>query len=216
MPESHVPPFGGNINFNAQHAPIGAYFSFTCGRAGSRSGIAMQNARPNSDLYIGVKTGDRKSDSPIQCLPFFQPGADDADSRLVPYAERQIERHYGWASDRWVTPEFEFAIYSPFGEIIEPEKYHPSMSRVCLLPAVLATLTIDNSAGTETKTGLFAMNFNQRGAHLLTEQQGWRGKSARASRWAEMSAYRRRLIPSAAFRPKKSPLLSCATIRRKD
>jgi hypothetical protein len=155
---------------------MGACFSFTCGALGSRGGFALQNARPNQDLFIGVKNGDRKSDSPIVALPFYHAAATvDPVDRLLSRPET-IKRHYGWATDSWSTPEFEFTIYSPFGEIVEPDKYHPSMSRVCLLPAVLAALTIDNSTGTETKTGIFAINFNQPGARLLPEQQGWRGK----------------------------------------
>ena len=27
---------GGNINFNAQHSPMGAFMSFTCGHFGTR------------------------------------------------------------------------------------------------------------------------------------------------------------------------------------
>lgn len=155
---------------------MGAFFAFMCGRFGARGGFSLQNARPNQDIFIGIKDGDRKSHSPLVCLPFYQPAADDVSGSIVAANPQQIRRHYGWATDHWAAGDLQFTIYSPFGELVEPDKYHPSMSRVCLLPAVLASVTIDNSAGTETKTGIFAINFNQSGARLLAEQQGWHGK----------------------------------------
>ncbi len=199
MPDPTVPPFPGNIAFNAQHSPMGAFFSFTCGHFGTPGGLGSQIGRPaNQDLYIGVKEGDRKSGAPLKCLPFYEnpiydtappktkqagrgfvsggSAAPTQEGALLAYRADQLERHYGWATDRWVTPDFEFAIYTPFGSIVDPEQYHPSMSRVCLLPAVLASLTIDNTGGSSTKTGVFAINFNEPGARLLPEQHGWRGK----------------------------------------
>src|SRR5687767_3954898 len=50
------------------------------------------------------------------------------------------------------------------------------MSRVCLMPAILATLTIDNTHGSTPKTGVFGLRFNEPGVRMLNEQHGWRGK----------------------------------------
>lgn len=155
---------------------MGAFFAFMCGRFGARGGFSLQNTRPNQDIFIGIKDGDRKSNSPLVCLPFYQPAAEDVSGTIVAANPQQIRRHYGWATDHWAAGDLRFAIYSPFGELVEPDKYHPSMLRVCLLPAVLASVTIDNSTGTETKTGIFAINFNQSGARLFAEQQGWHGR----------------------------------------
>ncbi len=176
MLDSNLPPFRGNINFNAQHAPMGAYWNFTCGHFGTRGGFALQSADPgNQDIFIGVKRGPRDSTAPLVCLPFFDP-ADKQTERLKTYAGDQIKRRYGWATDRWTTPDIDFTIYSPFGGIVDPTETHPSMSRVCLMPAVLASFTIDNSGGTEPKTGVFALKFHEPGLWLLNEQHGWRGK----------------------------------------
>src|SRR5436190_17943081 len=72
MPE-RIPPFSGNLNFNAQHAPIGAFCSFTLGHFGTGGGIGVEIGRPAShDIYIGVKDGDRSSKSPLRCLPFYK------------------------------------------------------------------------------------------------------------------------------------------------
>jgi len=55
-----IPPFPGNISFNAQHAPMGAFMSFTCGNFGTRGGIAAQLGKPaGQDLFIGIKEGGR-------------------------------------------------------------------------------------------------------------------------------------------------------------
>ena len=73
---SLVPPFHGEISFNAQHAPAGAFFSFTCGHFGTRGGFGLQIGKPgNQDLYIGVKDGDRFSDAPLRVLPFYEGAA---------------------------------------------------------------------------------------------------------------------------------------------
>src|SRR3954451_22885666 len=68
-----VPPFAGNINFNAQHSPTGAFMSFTCGHFGSGGGIGVEIGRPaDQNLIVGVKSGGRASKSPIVCLPFLR------------------------------------------------------------------------------------------------------------------------------------------------
>jgi xylan 1,4-beta-xylosidase len=73
LPDPTVPAFHGNISFNAQHSPMGAFFSFTCGHFGTRGGMGVQLGRPaDQDIYIGVKQGDRSADAPLVCLPFFQ------------------------------------------------------------------------------------------------------------------------------------------------
>ena len=68
-----VPAFLGNINFNAQHAPVGAFMSFTCGHFGSGGGIGLEIGKPaNQNIYVGVKQGGRRSPSAIRCLPFMR------------------------------------------------------------------------------------------------------------------------------------------------
>src|SRR5262249_60802214 len=68
-----VPAFPGKINFNAQHAPIGAFMSFTCGHFGTGGGIGLEIGKPaNQNIYIGVKNGTRRSPAAIRCLPFMR------------------------------------------------------------------------------------------------------------------------------------------------
>jgi xylan 1,4-beta-xylosidase len=191
MTRSTVQPFAGNINFNAQHSPMGAFMSFTCGHFATRGGIGVQIGKPaNQDLYIGVKEGDRFADAPLKCLPFYHdaksgaataaafqveqagPAELQTQPKLVSYALENITRHYGWATDRWTTPDFSFTVYTPFGPIPDPAiADHRSLANA-LRPAVVAELEIDNTNGTSTKTAIFAMNFNEPGWRPLKQTAG--------------------------------------------
>lgn len=180
-----VPRFEGNINFNAQHAPMGAFMSFTCGHFGTGGGIGLEIGRPaNQNLFIGVKRGDRRSRESIKCLPFARnasPAASAADYQVEQahvaapsvsfYSKDEISRHYGWATDAWATPDFTFTLHTPFGPIPEPTADSDGV-RLSLLPAIIGTLTVDNRSGTETKTAVFAIDFIDPGARLLHSDDG--------------------------------------------
>src|SRR4051812_39526052 len=190
--------FVGNINFNAQHAPTGAFMSFTCGHFGSGGGIGVEVGKPaDQNLFIGVKSGDRKSPSPVRCLPFLrmaQQGAGSADYQVEhaaaaavvaqlfqPYKQEQIARHYGWATDAWVPPDFTFSIYTPFSAIPDPATAAHESLRSALLPAVIATMRIDNRDGATMKTAMFAIDFLKPGARVLDDDGGAIGFAWRRS-----------------------------------
>ncbi len=185
-PTMTIPAFHGNIDFNAQHSPIGAFMSFTCGSFGKRGGFGFQIGKPgNQDIYIGLKDGDRFSDSPLKCLPFYQgaeskaadaflveqagPAEQNVKPKITAYQKDQIKRHYGWATDRWATADFDFAIYTPFFPMPEPKDGYAMMFSI--IPAVIAELTIDNTAGKSPKTAFFALGFSEPGARLFNPQQ---------------------------------------------
>jgi hypothetical protein len=163
---------------------MGAFASFTCGTFGSRGGMAAQVGRPGGqDLYIGVKDGSRFDGGPIRCLPFFRSatvgGAGAADFQVeqanagpveqhvahgvIALSANEVTRHYGWATDRWVTEGFTFTVYTPFGEIPDPSRADPARMRDALCPAVVAELEVDNTRGLRPRTAVFAMNFNEPG-----------------------------------------------------
>ncbi len=176
-------PFAGNISFNAQHSPMGAFMSFTCGNFGTRGGVGLQIGQPgNQDIYIGVKDGGRKSDSAPRCLPFYQGDARDATAAFLveagpeqqnlkekaqAFRAEQIKRFYGWGTDRWQTDELGFSIHTPFGAIPDPQTATPRHLRDALLPAITARLTLDNRKGGGTKTAFFALHFHDPGARPL-------------------------------------------------
>ena len=175
-------PFSGNISFNAQHSPMGAFMSFTCGNFGTRGGVAAQIGKPgNQDLYVGVKDGSRFEEAPLRCLPFFAstsgggagaadymveqagPAEQNVSARVKGYSRGQIERRYGWGTDEWGTDDFSFSLFTPFGEIPDPTTATPTEMRDALLPAVVAELTVDNTTGSRTVTAFVAINFNEPG-----------------------------------------------------
>jgi hypothetical protein len=178
----NLPPFPGNISFNAQHSPMGAFMSFTCGHFGTRGGLAAQIGGPGShDVFVGIKDGSRFDAKPLKSLPFFArtagggagaadyaveqsgPAEQNVAPRVVAYSKEQIKRQYGWSTDRWTTNDFAFSIYTPFGEIPDPVTTEPREMRDALLPAIVAELEVDNTRGTRTKTAYFAINFNAPG-----------------------------------------------------
>jgi hypothetical protein len=184
MKPTHVPtpptPFRGNLDFNAQHSPMGAFMSFTCGHFNNRGGIGVQIGKPaDQDLYIGVKPGGRFSKSSVKCLPFFRgsdtkggsaflveqagPAEQAHQAKVVAYKANQIQRQYCWATDKWITKDFEFTIHTPFGEIPNPATANQTDLRAALLPGVVAELTVDNTKGTSPKCAFFATNFNEAG-----------------------------------------------------
>lgn len=203
MPNQPTPspltPFRGNVSFNAQHSPMGAFMSFTCGHFGTRGGVAAQIGKPgNQDLFIGVKEGERSADVPLKCLPFFRttrnggagaadfqveqaagPAEQNAAPKVIAYGKEQIRRSYGWATDRWQTDDFTFTVYTPFGEIPDPAKAETRQMRDALLPAVIAELEVDNTKGSKPKVAFFATNFNEPGWHAIDAGEQLRGFAQR-------------------------------------
>ncbi|MGE5486649.1 MAG: glycoside hydrolase family 52 protein [bacterium] len=182
-------PLSCYTGFNAQHSPMGAFMSFTCGNIGTRGGIGLQIGQPgDQELYIGLKDGDRYSAESIRALPFYV-GADNraADAFLVeqagpseknvrpdvvPFRQDEVERRYGWCTDEWRAPGMAFKIYTPFASIPNPDEASEKEMREALLPAVVALLEIDNTGGTAPKTGVFAVSHARSGTHVLDEDLG--------------------------------------------
>ncbi|MGE5612241.1 MAG: glycoside hydrolase family 52 protein [Bacillota bacterium] len=177
-----LPPFSGNISFNAQHSPMGAFMTFACGHFSSRGGVAAQIGKPaNHDLFIGIKDGSRFDAAPLKCLPFFSsaraggagaadfqgeqagPAEQNVTPKVTAYRRDEIQRRYGWATDTWSTDAFTFTVFTPFGAIPDPATASPSAMRRALVPAVIAELVVDNTHGQRTRTAFFAMNFNEPG-----------------------------------------------------
>ena len=114
-----------HLGFNAQHSPMGAFMSFTCGNFGTRGGIGLQIGQPgDQEVFIGFKDGDRYSDATLKCLPFYTAAVEPLRRCLSGGAgrslgaERQagcravqgqrILRSYGWASDQWAAEGLSF------------------------------------------------------------------------------------------------------------
>lgn len=179
-----VPEFQGSIGFNAQHSPLGAFFSFTCGHPGTKGGMGVQVGRPgDQDIYIGVNDGPAGVPGELKVLPFYEGAQKDAaaaftvsatggekkkEFRLKPYdLNKEVKRRYGWATDTWRTQDLNFQIVTPFGFVRDPAVASTGEMRRALLPAVVAELRIDNRGGTQPKTGFFALGFPEAAIRVI-------------------------------------------------
>lgn len=182
-------PLSGHLGFNAQHSPMGAFMSFTCGNFGTRGGIGLQIGQPgDQEVFIGYKEGDRFADSTLKCLPFYTaavnrsadaflveqagPAEQNVKPDAVPFTESEFSRSYGWASDEWQAEGLSFSVYSPFGSIPDPASADKQTLRDGLLPAVVARLVFDNTAGKATRTAIFALNHARPGSRILEDNIG--------------------------------------------
>jgi hypothetical protein len=182
-------PLSCQLSFNAQHSPMGAFMSFTCGNFGTRGGIGLQIGQPgDQEVFIGYKEGDRSSGATLKCLPFYagavnrsadaflveQAGPSEANVKpdAVPFSASEMARSYGWASDQWTAEGLSFTVYSPFGPIPDPAVESPDRMREGLLPAVIARLELDNTTGATTKTAMFALNHARPGSRILLDDLG--------------------------------------------
>lgn len=189
MTVNQFAPLSCHLSFNAQHSPMGAFMSFTCGNFGTRGGIGLQIGQPgDQEVFIGYKEGDRYSDATLKCLPFYTaavnraadaflveqagPAEQNVKPDAVPFKEGEFSRTYGWASDVWSADGLGFSVYSPFGAIPDPAKENRRSMREGLLPAVIARLELDNTKGTSTRTAMFALNHARPGSRILEDNVG--------------------------------------------
>lgn len=158
-----------NRFFNAHHAPIGAFSSFTLGFPGKGGGLDLELGRsPRQNVYIGAESVDKEG--MYEAFPFFEPQELDESARydiarvqrisdrpglVVPIPEERIERHFKLATDTWTTEDLSFTIYSPCRSIPDPAQATDAELKEVLVPAVLAELTVDNRRGTKPRRAFF-------------------------------------------------------------
>ncbi|RME70402.1 MAG: beta-xylosidase [Verrucomicrobia bacterium] len=141
-------------SYHTQHAPLGAFASFTLGLHGAPGGFGQSLGRPaRQNVYVGY----RYAGEPWALLPFFAErqnravdftGDPDApmgegDVRVLP--EGRYGRSLGWATDRWMAQAMVFSIATPFRRIEDPDELDEDEARRLLVPAVFARLEIDNA-----------------------------------------------------------------------
>lgn len=153
-----------SVFFNAQHAPMGAFATFTLGHRGAKGGLGIELEAPAcEDVLVGYEAEDGN----YYALPFYGDDTPDtarytgveqassASARLHAVPDDQIRRYLGVATDRWVTPTFEFAILNPVRSIPDPEAASIDELKAALCPAVLAEVTLDNTHGTQPRKVFF-------------------------------------------------------------
>jgi len=165
-----------NIFYNSQHSPVGAFASFTLGFKGASGGLGMELAGPAcQNVWIGEESPTAPGQ--YQTLPFYADAlnADTDDpppqdiwqsdekkrARITPFADAEIARETTPACDRWRAGDLEFAIYSPFLPIPDPNAASalPELKKA-LIPAVFVEITLDNTAGTSPRRAFFGYEGN--------------------------------------------------------
>jgi hypothetical protein len=155
-----------NIFFNAHHAPIGAFASFTLGYPGASGGPGLELGRPsNQNVYIGLESAPNAFD----LLPFYRhEESSDAErfttgaevthapvARLTPFQREEIRREYLAGTDTWWAGDLAFRISSPIRSVPDPGTASAEDLRAALTPAVLCELTVDNSEGDAVRRAFF-------------------------------------------------------------
>lgn len=160
MPKNHF--------FNAHHAPIGAFASFTLGFPGNGGGLDLELGRPpRQNMFIGLES--REQPGRYDVLPFFE-AANDESKRydienpdpdpvkpriLFPCEQEAVRRNFRLATDTWSSGDLSFTVYSPVQPVPDPAAAGEEELKLALVPAVLAELTVDNTAGSRPRRAFF-------------------------------------------------------------
>jgi hypothetical protein len=146
-----------STSYHTQHAPLGAFASFTIGRHGARGGFGQSLAGPaHQNVFIGY----RPSAEPTwRLLPFFdagpqrgaeaftgEAGANVAPSRRALRAD-EFTRELGWASDIWKSGAFTFGLANPWDRAPDPARGPRAAQRAAFAPCVFGWIEFDNRAG---------------------------------------------------------------------
>lgn len=154
--------------FNAHHAPMGAFATFTLGEAGAKGGLGLELGKPaDQNVFIGLET---LQPGRFEALPFTAQTADERarydveatptaaaapGAQVVPFARDAIRREFRLGSDTWKAGDLTFRILSPVRGIPDPATAAVEELKRALLPAVLVELTVDNSRGPVPRRAFF-------------------------------------------------------------
>ena len=145
--------------FHSQHAPFGAFASFTVGLPENTGGFGYALRGPaEQNVYIGFR--EDKSE-PWRLLPFFKPQASmegtftgeaasvRSNPDFVALTDQDLSRSLGWASDSWTTRDgrFGFSLLSPFGETPDPAASSTEEARLNFSPHLNGWIEMDNRKG---------------------------------------------------------------------
>lgn len=155
------------IFFNTQHAPIGAFASFTLGYPGASGGFGLELGRPaDQSIYIGLES--RAHPGNYEALPFFAEATDrrsdfvhtDQGDRIrwapvQAISSDRLERTLELHSDTWRSDDLRFTIHRSGFSLPDPVSCEPEELKRALIPAVFAELEIDNTGCDHDRTAFF-------------------------------------------------------------
>ena len=146
-------------SYHTQHAPFGAFASFTIGLVDAPGGFGQSRRGPaRQNVYIGYRSA---ANSEWQLLPFLTPpqsleSAFTGDTTVAQpprdfnaLRPHDYERTLGLASDTWRADDkrFGFSLLSPFGKVPDPAKVNRTAARFHLAPQISGWIEYDNRTG---------------------------------------------------------------------
>lgn len=158
------------ISYHTQHAPFGAFASFTLGLVGSPGGFAQSVSRAE-EARQNVYVGFRKASGDWHLLPFFRPrGSSEGNFTgevatasqggvITTLTPADYERSLEWASDTWRADQdrFGFALLTPFFPVPDPRTLEPAELRFRIAPVVSGWIEYDNRAGSDAVELMFGL-----------------------------------------------------------
>lgn len=156
------------MQYHTQHAPLGAFASFTLGLPGARGGFGQSLAGPaDHNIYVGHRHA--KPGAAWQLLPFHRRPEKAAVAAFTGETARtpavppvtldaaEIGRALGWASDTWSHGSFSFRLLSPFARTADPATMTEEEARQAFAPVVCAEIAFDNTRGDTAVELLFGL-----------------------------------------------------------
>lgn len=172
-----------NESYHTQHAPLGAFASFTIGLVDSPGGFGQSLRGPARQ---NVYTGFRENGGPWKLLPFFKPttshasayageaGAANAPTAAAAAGPLTIRpegyiRRLHWATDTWESGRFKFGLHSPFSKILDAATLSEADAQFHFAPVVCGFVSFDNSTGSTPVEVIFGINEPDAQLHPLRE-----------------------------------------------
>jgi hypothetical protein len=170
-----------DTSFHTQHAPFGAFASFTVGLVDAPGGFGQSlSGAAKQNVYVGFR---RATETSWQLLPFLLPpksgeGAFTGEETVAhppsgfsSLRPNQYQRTVGWASDTWRADEsrFGFSLLSPFTKVPDPRKMSKAEARELLAPVVCAWVEYDNRQGSAPAQVIFGIGDPSRPLRPLSD-----------------------------------------------
>jgi hypothetical protein len=168
-------------SFHSQHAPFGAFASFTLGLVGSQGGFGQSLRGPaRQNIYVGFRLAGQGqangAEATWRLLPFFtlpestevaftgEAATAQSPRNVRVLAPEEYQRTLGWASDTWRAGDdrFGFCLLSPFSKLKDPATMTKAEARKALSPHINGWIELDNSQGSEPAEIVFGVGESDR------------------------------------------------------
>ena len=168
-------------SFHTQHAPFGAFASFTIGLVDAPGGFGQSLRGPaRQNVYVGFQAGAART---WQMLPFFslrqsnegaftgEAGTAQIPDHVTTLRPSAYTRRLGWASDTWQADQgrFSFSLLTPFGAVPDPARLSRADARDHLAPVICGWIEYDNRQGTTPAALMFGVGDPDRPFRPLNE-----------------------------------------------